>query len=257
MFAARIVDKSLDGLGFPPDRIGPASVVRLFGEVLPATIMVPESLLAQAQQVARDWVRWRTDTLDPPRGARKNLRRVSQEVLTAFPRLCRDRRLNPAAPYVADTPAEQTDGPTLQQILDRRSFAVPLPGRRGDGVVDLRQPANGVPARTIHVDDLDASDPTHRHLITALGQAARGTHTRRIPAYAGVVEQLWHDQPAEVWRTACRLTAAGLSRQQVLDRLADTWQRHTPHGPVSDAGATPIEPDAAASRALLPASAPR
>ena len=203
MFAARIVDKSIDVLGFPPDRIGPVSVTRLFGEALPATILIPESLLDQAQQVAHAWVRWRTDAQNLPRPAHRQLRRAAQAALTAFPQLCRDRRLNPTIPYVADTPAQRTDGPALTDILHRRGFAVPLPGQRGDGVVDLPKPANGLPAGPTHVDALDAGDPTHRHLITAIGQAAHGTHVQSIPVYAEVVEQLWNDQPTTVCCQEC------------------------------------------------------
>jgi hypothetical protein len=228
MFAARVVEKSIDVLGFPPDRIGPVSVTRLFGEVLPATIMIPESLLDQAQRVAHAWVRWRTDAQDLPRAAHRQVRRAAQAALNAFPQGCRDRRLNPTVPYVADSPAERTDGPALTKILHRRGFAVPFPGQRGDGVVDLPKPANGLPAGPTHVDALDAAEPTHRHLITAIGQAAHGTHMQHIPVYAEVVEQLWNDQPATVWRTAQHLSAAGLPRQQVLDRLAETWKRHRP-----------------------------
>src|SRR5207237_5607448 len=33
MFAERVVDASVEVLGFPPDRIGPVAAVRLFGEV--------------------------------------------------------------------------------------------------------------------------------------------------------------------------------------------------------------------------------
>jgi hypothetical protein len=245
MFAARIADASVNVLGFPPDRIGLATVARLFGEALPATMAIPDSLLDQAQQVAHAWVRWRTDAQDLPRAAHRELRRAAHAVLTAFPKLCRDRRFNPAAPYLADTPAVRADGPALQEILHRRGFAVPLPGQRGDGMIDLPEPANGLPAGQTHVDDLDAADPVHRHLITAIGQAAHGTHTRRIPVYAAVVEQLWNDRPATAWQAARRLSATGLPRQQVLDRLAGAWQRHgldtdTPDGlvPTPDTGFT-------------------
>jgi hypothetical protein len=239
MFAARVVDKCIDVLGLPPDRIGPVSVARLFGEVLPATMMIPESLLDQAHRVAHAWVRWRADAQDLPRAAHRQVRRTATAALAVFPQQCRDRRVNPTVPYLADTPAQRTDGPALMEILHRRGFAVPLPGQRVDGVVDLPEPANGLPAGPTHVDDLDAGDPTHRHLITAIGQAAHGIPVQRIPFYAEVVEQLWNDQPATVWRTAQHLSATGLPRQQVLDRLAETWNQHRPDttdGPATDPG---------------------
>jgi hypothetical protein len=237
MFAARVVDSSIDVLGFPPDRIGPVSLTRLFSEVLPATIMIPESLLDQVQRVAHAWVRWRGDSPDLPRAARRQLRRAARAALTVFPKLCRDRRINPTIPYVCDTPAQRTDGPALAEILHRRRFAVPLPGQRVDGVVDLPRPANGLPAGPTHINDLDAGDPTHRHLITAVEQAAHGIPVQRFPVYAEVVEQLWHDEPTTVWHTAEHLSATGLPRQQVLTRLAETWKRHRPDtidGPAVD-----------------------
>lgn len=217
--ATRIVDASVDTLGFPPDRIGPNSVGRLLGEVLPSAVAIPQSLLTQALEVVRAWMRWRTDAQDLPRAARRELRRISLAALAEFPDLCRDRRLNPAVSYLADVPA--LDGPATAEVLRRRSFAVPLPGQRGDGVVELPEPANGLPAGRTHVDGLDASDPAHRQLITAIGQTTRGAANSRVGAAIAVVEQLWNDQPPTVWQAAQRLSATGLPRHQVLDRLAE------------------------------------
>ena len=244
MFVARIIDTCVDVLGTRPDRIGPAVAARLFGEVLPATLITPPSQLDQAVRVGHTWVRWLTDAQQLPRGARKQVLKTSAAALTAFSKLCIDRRFNPLAPYVADLSAADTDGPTMQQIVRRRGFAVPLPGQRGDGVIELATPVNGLPAGQTHVDALDPADSHHRDVITAIGQSARGTDARRMPAYAAVVEQLWHDQPPEVWQAVQRLQAAGLPRQQILDRLAQAWQRHGSdtapgHAPAStDAGST-------------------
>ncbi|MBM0235880.1 hypothetical protein JNW88_00055 [Micromonospora sp. ATA32] len=235
MFVARIIDASVDVLGTRPDRIGPAVVARLFGEVLPATLITPPALLEQAQQVAYAWVRWLADSRDLPRAARRQVRKATAAVLTAFPVLCGDRLFNPLAPYIADVSGAHADGPTLQEIVSRRAFAVPLPGHRGDGMIELPEPANGLPPGRTHVDGLDAADPSHRDVITAIEQSAHGTDTRRMPAYAAVVEQLWHDQPPAAWQTVRRLQAARLPRQQIIDRLARAWQRYG-----SDASAGPI-----------------
>jgi hypothetical protein len=262
MFAARIIDASVDVLGFPPDGVGLASVARLFGEVIPASVLIPQALLDHAQQVAHAWVRWRTAAHDLPRAARRQLRRSADAVLAVFPARCGDRRLNPTWPYIADTPLIHANGPAMQEILYRRGFAVPLPGQRTDTTIDLPEPANGLPAGQTHIDKLDAAEPTHRNLITAVGQATHGTHTRRVPAYLAVVEQLWNDQPAAVWQAAKRLSAAGLPRQQVLDCLAAAWQRHGEHADlpdddVSNADAGLTDSYIAALQAVSAAPAPR
>ena len=129
-------------------------------------------------------------------------------------------------------------------------------------MIDLPEPANGLPAGQTHIDSLDAAEPTHRNLITAVGQATHGTHTRRVPAYITVVKQLWNNQPATVWQTAKRLSATGLPRQQILDRLAAAWQRHDGHSdlpdgdvPDADAGLTDSYTDAL--QAIGAAPAPR
>jgi len=226
MVAARIIDACVDVLGTRPDRIGPAVAVRLFGEVLPATLIIPPIQLDQAVRVCQTWARWLTDAQELPRAARRQVLKTSAAALTAFSTRCIDRRFSPLAPYVADLSAAESDGPTMQEIVSRRGFAVPLPGQRGEGVIELPEPANGLPAGQTHVDDLDPTDAQHRDVITAIGQTAHGTDARRMPAYGAVVEQLWHNQPAETWQAARRLQAAGLPRQQILNRLTQTWQRH-------------------------------
>jgi len=250
MFVARIIDTCVDVLGTAPDRIGPAVVARLFGEVLPVTLITPPVQVDQAVRVGHTWVRWLTDMKELPRAARKQVLKTSTAALTAFSKLSIDRRFNPLAPYVADLSAADTDGPTMQQIVSRRGFAVPLPGRRGGGLIELPAPANGLPAGQTHVDALDPADAHHRDVITAIGQSARGTDARRMPAYTAVVEQLWHDQPPELWQAVRRLQAAGLPRQQILDRLAQAWQHH---GSDASPGQAPGSTDAGSTDSYVTA----
>ncbi len=228
MLAARIVDASVDVLGFPADRLGEASIPRLFGEILPLSLVMPEVIIHHAERVVREWVEWLVDSLDLPKKARRTLRRVAHAVLEIFPRMCRNRQVNLNFPYVADLSADQARGDKIFKILERRSFAVPLPGNRGDGLIEIDEPAGDLPAGQSHVDDLDAADPDHRDLITVVGQTAQGTHRDRYAAYVAVVEQLWNDEPADVWEAAQRLKAAGLPRQRILQRLVDVWQRYVP-----------------------------
>ncbi|HEX2809305.1 MAG TPA: hypothetical protein VHN80_24330 [Kineosporiaceae bacterium] len=57
------------------------------------------------------------------------------------------------------------------------------------------------------------------------------------------MNQLWDDDPAEVWAAAERLTRSGLRRQQVLERLARVWTTHGPDDPaVLGTGRLPAGP---------------
>ena len=113
-------------------------------------------------------------------------------------------------------------------MLRRRVFAVPLPGRRGDGDVELPASALGLPARRTHVDDLDAADPLHRDAIEAIGLIADYGDEATIPSRGGVVNELWTDDPPEAWQAARRMLDRGLDRRKAMERLTRLWRTHAP-----------------------------
>jgi hypothetical protein len=225
MFAERVVDAGIDVLGLPPDRIGPVTAARLFGEVLPRTLTAPEVVLRNARKVAKAWVAWVGASGDLSWRVRLRLRRRMFLVQVLFERASRDRRVNPHFPYVADLPADRAGAEEIQATLERRWFAVPEPGRRGGIRIERDNPERRGSSTTIDVDDYDAADPVHRKAITMLDQAVHGADQDVLPACVTVVEQLWADQPIQVWQAAGRLSAAGVPRRQAIRRLAQLWQR--------------------------------
>ena len=104
-------------------------------------------------------------------------------------------------------------------------FAVPEPGLRGGIRIERDNPERRGSSTTIDVDDYDAADPVHRKAITMLDQAVHGADQDVLPACVAVVEQLWADEPVQVWQAAGRLSAAGVPRRQAIRRLAQLWQR--------------------------------
>jgi hypothetical protein len=237
MFAERVVDASIEVLGFPPDRIGPIVATRLFGEVLPRTLIAPEVVLRSARKVAMAWVAWVGASGDLSWRARLRLRRRMFLVRVLFERMSSDRQVNPHFPYVADLPACRAGGDDIQATLDRRWFAVPKPGNRGGITIKRGNPERRESPTTIDVDDYDAADPSHRKALTTIDQAVHGTEQDLLPACVTVVEQLWADEPAQVWQAARRLSAAGVPRQQVIRRLAEVWQHCDAADPAAYAAA--------------------
>jgi hypothetical protein len=225
MFAERVVDASIEVLGFPPDRIGPVVVTRMFGEVLPSTLLAPEVVLRSARRVAKAWVSWIGASGDLSWRARLHLRRRMFLARVLFERMSRDQRVNPYFPYVADLPASRTGGDDLQAVLDRRRFAVPEPGHRGGITIKRDSPERRGSPTTIDVDDYNAADPTHRKALTVIDQAVHSTDQDLLPACVTVVEQLWADEPIQLWQAAERLSAAGVPRHQVIRRLAAVSHR--------------------------------
>jgi hypothetical protein len=243
MLAARIVDASVDVLGSSPDRIGPTVVARLFGEVLPRTLGVPDVALREAERVAQQWIEWRAESRELPKKARRNLQETARTALETFSRVCRNPKTSPHFPYVSDLSLEQARGAEIQKVVDRRAFAVPFSGHRGNFGVQLATPIGDLPAGEVHVDELDAGNPVHRALIVIADRPTHGADQMRIDAQTGVIEQLWDDDPPEVWQAAQRLTATGMSRERVLQRLVAVWQRLAPDPPGGRTGARGADPD--------------
>jgi hypothetical protein len=223
--AARIVDLSVDYLGCSPDRTGPVTVERLILDILPGYLTMPDSMIDEVVLVVKEWLAWRLNLLDAPTRARVELLAVNDRVVKVLPTLLRDHLVHREYPYVADLPRDCASG-EIQVVLERRSFAVPRPGRRGDGEIQLDSPSNGLPAGVTDVDDLNAAVPEHRGLITLVWLEANNAASPDLFASrAKIIEQIWDDEPQQVWITAQQLSASGLSRLKVIDRLAAVWRR--------------------------------
>jgi hypothetical protein len=122
--------------------------------------------------------------------------------------------------------------PRTVAIMDdeaRQAFAVPPASGEFDGI-DLAL--------------LDPSDPDERRLLIiaehpdlapAVVAGRREIHVRgepispdlHISMHEIVTNQLWHDDPPEVWRTAKRLSAEGYDRHEVLHMLASVVSDQT------------------------------
>lgn len=111
----------------------------------------------------------------------------------------------------------------------RRAFAAPPASGKFDEI-DLAM--------------LDPSDPDQRRLLiiaehpelaAAIAAAQRELHVHgetmspelHIAMHEIVTNQLWDDDPPEVWQTAKRLVADGYDRHEVLHMLASVVSDHT------------------------------
>jgi hypothetical protein len=68
--------------------------------------------------------------------------------------------------------------------------------------------------------------PKDREAIVLCELLARVFDRAQYPYHVHVIEQLWADQPREVWEAAQRLRARGLSRERVLELLAGALRPH-------------------------------
>lgn len=117
--------------------------------------------------------------------------------------------------YVRDLVAGDTDLAWLDQRA-RREFAVPLPDERDAGDAGIAE---------IDAADADADAADGRAAVTTAEFGYCGPEgaadEKFIAAASRVVEEIWHDDPAQTWQEARRLAATGLDRHDVIHALAD------------------------------------
>lgn len=206
-------------LGCDPLVTGPLLLERILLWVLPVTVTAPDRYGTEIPSFMRAWTRWLADRHDLPRRHRRQLMVRLEFLLNRFAELWADQSINPLRRYMQDQPDEiATVGELIVPVLKRRTFAVAPPKERNDGLVQVRDRSH-----SRHASELDAADETDRKLITILGLSARGLPQDRFDSYTAVTEQIWADDPPEVWAAAQRMWAAGHPRDAILDRLAETW----------------------------------
>ncbi|MFI6360505.1 hypothetical protein ACIBJF_50170 [Streptomyces sp. NPDC050743] len=230
--AARILPLNLmrlsaDFMGRDPRRIGPRALDRLLGELLPASLFAPDALLKELPAAVEAWFGWLGER-HLPAGERKAVARQVRKLAAKLPKRARASH-NPARPYIADVEENGHDGDVLQAVLERRSFAVPYPGER------LVEPGTP-PELVVRLNALRPDVPKDREAIVLCELLARGLDPAEYPYHVHVVEQLWADQPREVWESAQRLRARGLSRERVLELLAGALRPHARELPVGTGG---------------------
>lgn len=117
------------------------------------------------------------------------------------------------------------DGTTVREI------PAPDAARRLEAGIDaflLHGRPPGVDRKDDTYGELFASLGIARHRAAALAGPAgqppgRGLPQDRFAWYTAVTEQIWTNDPPQVWATAQRMQAAGSPRDAILDRLAQIW----------------------------------
>lgn len=207
-------------LGCDPLLVGPQLLERTLLQVFPPTLTAPDRYAAEIPLFMRAWAGWLAERQDMPPRRRRQLMLRLDFLLNRFAALWADGTANPLRRYVQDLPDDiAADGDAMFPVLERRTFAVPVPAERGDGIIQAQ--GSGKPSR--RAGDLDAADEIDRQLITVLELSSRGLPRDRFASYTAVTEQIWAGSPPEVWDAVQRMRAAGRSRDAILDRLARTW----------------------------------
>lgn len=188
-----------------PLRVGPEKLARFLESLLDGeTELEDEDAVAPVVLAWAAWGARRGGLSDVAAGA------LVEDVTEYLSEYLADEEDEDFSDYLDGT--ESTE--EILAVVERRRFAVP----ETDTVIGDEE-----------LTDLDPGDPEQRRVLvigahpeyheSLAAEEFDGTDGLRLALETSVVDQLWDDEPAEVWAAAQRLTAAGATREETLDRL--------------------------------------
>lgn len=218
--ALRLIEFGAEHDPHRPLRVGPDKLVSFVDAIDDGEIELTDEQDEALAGVLTAWARW---------GAgRDGLGEHAVEpLLEAVEERLYERTLDgESSAYLADV--ESLDEADIPDLMARRQFAVPAVYTEiGDEEIEL-----------------DPADPEQRRLLV-LGEHPEFQDSladdesdaevfRALTAHTTVVDQLWDNEPPEVWQAAQRLADQGLQRHEVLDTLARVLEEQLEPGAGDD-----------------------
>jgi hypothetical protein len=127
--------------------------------------------------------------------------------------------------YLADLDLDGMGPDDLLDVLERRMFAVPAVGTRiEDEEFPLLDPSDPDERRMF----IEGEHPEfHEALADPDSDTVDGVNPRlHITVHEIIANQLWDDNPPEVWQAARRLSATGMDRHDVLHAIGEVLVEH-------------------------------
>jgi len=184
-----------------PLRVGPEKIARFLEGLLGEEYELDADYEDAVEPVVLAWVQWTGERAGLTETAIAGLDEAVADYLSEYA----DDDDSPLERYFADTgdlsPTELADA------LERRMFAVP--------------------STTTEIDeeevDLDPTDPDQRRALV-IAEADEDEEEQRLILRATIVDQLWDNEPAEVWPAVERLQEGELDRDEIFEQLIDALE---------------------------------
>jgi hypothetical protein len=191
--------------GEPPGQVGPRKLTHILLGHVPNTFTLSPAQRSHLEPAVTAWVRWSADRRDLGEAGTAVLVEHLPTVLGLFAEAYDDPDAVVMRGYASGLAASDADVAWLSDRVGRRMFALPLPEQHGP---------------------LDLSDPAdHRRLVQeefgGCTPPSGMTSGEFVDAAYRVVEELWRDDEENpTYQAASRLFADGLTRHDVIHRLA-------------------------------------
>jgi hypothetical protein len=204
--ALRLIEFGVEHDPRHPLRVGPDKLVSFVDAVDDGEVELTDEQDDAVAAVLTAWARWGAGRDGLPEYAVEPLLEAVEERLY-------ERTLDgESAAYLADV--DQLDEADIPDLMARRQFAVPsVYTEIGDEEIEL-DPADPEQRRLLVIGE-------HPEFQDSLAEDDAGDEPfRSLTAHTTIVDQLWDNEPPEVWQAVQRLADQGLQRHEVLDTLA-------------------------------------
>jgi Domain of unknown function (DUF1841) len=221
-----------------PLRVGPGLIDRFLDETLNEGPEIPDDEFEALPATVRAWASWAGRRAGLPEAAMAVL---VDEVDDMVCSIGRPGDPEPVASAVADAYLAGLDLDELQpedlpDVLERRMFAAPAIGTRiGDEEFPFLDPSDPDDRGML----IEGEHPEYHDALADLdSEAVDGVNPRlHITVHEIIANQLWDDDPPEVWQAARRLLATGMDRHDVLHAIGEVLLEHL-WGVLSGSGPT-------------------
>jgi len=213
-----------------PLRVGPGLIDQFLDETLNDGPEITDDEFDALPATVRAWAEWAGRRAELPAAAMAELRETVDDMVCSIGRPGDPVPIasDVADAYLAGLDLDDVRPEDLPDLLERRMFAAPSVGTRIGGE---------------EFPFLDPSDPDDRGMLIegehpeyhdALADPGSdtvdGVNPRlHITVHEIVANQLWDDEPPEVWQAAKRLSATGMDRHDVLHAIGEVLVEHL-HG---------------------------
>ncbi len=198
-----------------PLRVSPDRLLYFLEEWVPNELELTEEQDEVLPEVVLGWAHWAGTRQGLPEAALNALVEATRDSLEGA-----DADLD----LYLDAGEEIEDPEELAELLERRRFAVPDTfAEIGDEELEL-EPTDPEQRRLLVIGE---HPEYHDALGDEIGEAVLQVEDGEFDAAAylamkvSIVDQLWDNEPPEVWAAASRLREQGAEREEILDRLVD------------------------------------
>jgi hypothetical protein len=195
--------------GEPPAQAGPRKLAFIVLSHVPDTFTLTPAQREHLAPAVTAWARWSAGYRGLDEAAADHLAAGLPEAFVQFDELYEDPGAVADRAYVTDLVTGDVDLAWLAAQADRREFATPMTGQRGDEALDT----------------LDASAPSGRRAIASAEFAGcippdGQTREEFLAGVHRVVEEIWQGEPLATWTSAQKLLAQGRARHDIIHTLA-------------------------------------